>query len=99
MRAIVDADKWIFIAIYKGMRLGYETSRCEEEEFESEENNNDARRKVTLDPSLVQNMLNFSDEESDEEITSPRYAKWQIIGRNSMAGLIYRKIPEIQIAE
>ena len=54
------------------MRLGYETSRCEEEEFESEENNNDARRKVTLDPSLVQNMLNFSDEESDEENTSPR---------------------------
>jgi len=57
------------------MRLGYETSRCEEEEFESEENNNDARRKVTLDPSLVQNMLNFSDEESDEEITSPSYSR------------------------
>ena len=85
---MVDVDKWLFIAIYKGMRLGYETSRCEEEEFESEENNNDARRKVTLDPSLVQNMLNFSDEESDEENTSPRYAKWEIIGRNSMTRIL-----------
>ena len=55
---------------YPGMRLGYETSRCEEDEFENEEN--DARRKVTLDPSLVQNMLNFSDDESEEESTSHR---------------------------
>ena len=54
------------------MRLGYETSRCEEDEFENEENNNDARRKVTLDPSLVQNMLNFSDDESEEEGGSVR---------------------------
>ena len=52
------------------MRLGYETSRCEEDEFENEEN--DARRKVTLDPSLVQNMLNFSDDESEEEGSSVR---------------------------
>merc|ERR1711944_374857 len=57
------------------MRLGYETSRCEEEEFESEENNNDARRKVTLDPSLVQNMLNFSDDESEEEGNSVSYSR------------------------
>ena len=53
-----------------GMRLGYENSRCEEDEFEVEQNNNDARRKVTLDPSLVQNMLNFSDDESEEESES-----------------------------
>ena len=52
------------------MRLGYENSRCEEDEFEVEQNNNDARRKVTLDPSLVQNMLNFSDDESEEESES-----------------------------
>ena len=55
------------ISFYPGMRLGYETSGCEEDEFENEENNNDARRKVTLDPSLVQNMLKFSDDESEEE--------------------------------
>ena len=56
----------------EGMRLGYETSRCEEDEFENEENNDDARRKVTLDPSLVQNMLNFSDDDSEEESGSVR---------------------------
>ena len=54
------------------MRLGYENSWCEEDEFEFEQNNNDARRKVTLDPSLVQNMLNFSDDESEEESESVR---------------------------
>jgi hypothetical protein len=60
------------ITYYSGVLLGYETSRCEEDEFDNEENNKDDRRKVTLDPSLVQNMLNFSDDESDEETTSPR---------------------------
>ena len=50
------------------MRLGYETSRCDEEEFSSELNEeNCERRKVTLDPSLVSNLLNFSDDESEEE--------------------------------
>ena len=79
--SIIDLNKVIiFVSEYcrniiltyfhLGMRLGYETSRCEEDEFENEEN--DARRKVTLDPSLVQNMLNFSDDESDEESTSHR---------------------------
>ena len=52
------------------VRLGYETSRCEEDEFENEEDYNDARRKVTLDPSLVKTMLNFSDDESEEESSS-----------------------------
>ena len=60
------------VSYYPGMRLGYETSRCEEDEFENEENNDDARRKVTLDPSLVQNMLNFSDDDSEEESGSVR---------------------------
>ena len=55
-----------------GARLGYETSRCEEEEFEFETEDNSGRRKVTLDPSLVSNMLNFSDDESEEEVDSPR---------------------------
>ena len=68
--------------------LGYETSRCEEDEFENEENNNDARRKVTLDPSLVKNMLNFSDDESDEENNSPRLIS-RIMYR--IISFIYRK--------
>ena len=45
---------------------------CEEEEFEFETKDNSGRRKVTLDPSLVSNMLNFSDDESEDEVVSPR---------------------------
>ena len=54
------------------MLLGYETSRCDEDEFDTTTKDNIVRRKVTLDPSLVSNMLNFSDDESEEESDSSR---------------------------
>ena len=57
------------------VQLGYESSRCEEEEFiTSDSNGTGSRRKVTLDPSLVNNLLNFSEDElSDdaEDTTTP----------------------------
>ena len=68
-------------------RLGYESSRCNE--FGEEED--ESRRKVTLDPNTMDSLLNFSEDEDDESVTFSRQTSCESTTEDPPKPVIARK--------